>query len=137
VKVVPPLGDKREVSTTAEAIHFVNAKGKIEMVDCVFESQKDDATNVHGLYARITRKVAADEIEVRLAHPQQLGVDCIAPGMRLELTQGPSLKPPGCTVVKNVIRLNKEYTIVKTAAPLPETLELGDVVAHLSPKARR
>nr|AIA93734.1 CAZy families GH110 protein [uncultured Shewanella sp.] len=49
VKVTPPVGGKRVVSLTADATHFVNCRGKIEMTDCLFENQKDDATNVHGL----------------------------------------------------------------------------------------
>lgn len=129
VRVVPPEGSLRVLSITADATHFVNIKGKIELVDCVFESQKDDATNIHGLYARITRKIAPDEIEVKFVHPQQFGVDFIKPGMRLELTKGPTLEPLGYAVVTDVSRLNGECTVVKVEKPLPETLVEGDAVA--------
>ena len=129
VQVVTPVGSKRVVSITADATHFVNAKGKIEMTNCVFEGQKDDATNIHGIYSKITRKIAPDQIEVKLVHEQQFGDDFLRPGMRLELTQGPSLQPLGYAVAKEVTRLNKEYTLVKTTEPLPDTLVLGDVVA--------
>ena len=128
-RVVPPEGGRRVVSITADATHFVNMKGRIELEDCVFEGQKDDATNVHGLYARITRKIASDEIEVKLVHPQQAGVDFIKPGTRLELTQGPTLELFGYAVVKEVRRLNKEFTVVKTEKSLPEGLVEGDAVA--------
>jgi len=44
----------RMVSLTADATHFVNCFGKIIMQNCVFESQVDDATNIHGiLFKRI------------------------------------------------------------------------------------
>lgn len=129
VRVVPPAGGKRVVSATADATHFVNSKGRIEMTDCVFESQSDDATNIHGLYARITRKIAPDEIEIKFVHPQQFGADFVKPGMRLELTQGPTLEPMGYATAKEVTRLNKEYTIVKTEKALPENLAIGDAVA--------
>jgi len=129
VRVAPPEGGRRVVSVTADATHFVNAKGRIEMTDCHFEGQKDDGTNVHGLYARITRRIAPDEIEIQLVHPQQVGVDFVKPGTRLELTQGPSLEPLGYAEAKEVTRLNKEFTIVKTAQPLPEKLAVGDAVA--------
>jgi len=129
VRVVPPEGGRRVLSITADATHFVNIKGKIKMEDCVFEGQKDDATNVHGLYAKITRKISPDEIEVKLVHPQQAGADFIKPGMRLELTQGPTLEPLGYAVAKEVTRLNKEYTVVKTQSPLPEGIMEGDAVA--------
>jgi hypothetical protein len=129
VRVVPPAGSSRVLSAAADATHFVNMKGKIELVDCVFESQKDDATNIHGLYARITRKTAPDEIEVKFVHPQQFGVDFIKPGIRLELTHGPTLETLGYAVVAEVSRLNGEYTVVKVEEPLPAALAEGDAVA--------
>jgi hypothetical protein len=129
VKVVPPEGSERVISITADATHFVNMTGRIELVDCVFENQKDDATNVHGLYARVTRRIAPDEIEVKLVHPQQFGVDFIKPGMRLELTQGPTLEPLGYAVAKEVTRINSEYTLVKTEEPMPKEFVEGDAVA--------
>ncbi len=129
VRVIPPEGGHRVLSATADATHFVNTTGRIEMVDCVFESQKDDATNVHGLYARISRKIAPDEIEVVLVHPQQLGVDFIKAGTRLEFTRGPTLEPLGFAVVREVTRLNKEYTVVKTRTSLPMSVGEGDAVA--------
>jgi len=95
VRVTPQPGGQRIVSTTADATHFVNCRGKIEMVDCEFEQQKDDATNVHGLYARIIRMLAPNRFEVRLMHPQQAGIDFIKVGTRLELTQGPSMQTLG------------------------------------------
>jgi len=129
VRVTPPPGGKRIVSTTADATHFVNCRGKIEMVDCVFEQQKDDATNVHGLYARIMRILAPNRFEVRLIHPQQAGVDFVKPGTRLELTQGPSMQTLGYAKVKAVQRLNKESTIVETEQPLLADVKPGDCVA--------
>lgn len=129
VRIVPPEGSSRVLSIPADPTHFVNMKGKIEMVECVFESQKDDTTNIHGLYARITQKIAPDEIEVKLVHPQQFGIDFIKPGMRLELTQSPTMEPLGYAEAKEVTRLNSEYTLVKTQQPLPEALVVGDCVA--------
>ncbi len=129
VRVTPAPGGKRTVSITADATHFVNCRGKIEMRDCLFENQKDDATNVHGLYAKITRILAPSRFEVRMIHPQQAGVDFVRTGTRLELTHGPSLEPRGYAVAKSVERLNKECTLVETEQPLPEPVGVGDSIA--------
>lgn len=131
VQVTPAPGSGRVISITADATHFVNCAGKITMSHCLFECQKDDATNVHGIYARVIRQLAPDEIEVKLVHPQQHGFDFIAPGVRLELVHGPSLVTYGEAVVKSVVRLNKEYTRVVLTKPLPAELVPGDVVASL------
>ena len=129
LRVTPPPGGARIVSTTADATHFVNCKGKIELVDCLFEQQKDDATNVHGLYAKITRIYAPNRFEVALVHPQQAGVDFIKAGTRLELNDGPSLTEEGFATVKSVERINKHRSIVEIEGNLPESVTLGDSVA--------
>jgi hypothetical protein len=129
VRVTPSPNGKRIVSTTADATHFVNCRGKIEMQDCEFEQQKDDATNIHGLYARIMRILAPNRFEVRLIHPQQAGVDFVKAGTRLELTQGASMQTLGYATVKAVQRLNKESTIVETEEPLRADVKPGDCVA--------
>ena len=129
MRVTPPPGGKRIVSTTADATHFVNCKSKIELVDCLFEQQKDDATNIHGLYAKITHIFSPNRFEVALIHPQQAGVDFIKPGTRLELNDGPSLREEGFATVKAVERLNKHRTIVEIEGALPENVTVGDSVA--------
>ena len=129
VQVTPRPGGGRIVSATADATHFVNCRGKIEMEDCLFEQQKDDATNIHGLYAQIVRFLGRNRIEIRLVHPQQAGIDFVKAGTRLELTQGASMQPLGYVMAKSVERLNKEYTIVETEQPLPDDVKPGDCVA--------
>jgi hypothetical protein len=129
MKVTPPPGGARIVSTTADATHFVNCKGKIELVDCLFEQQKDDATNVHGLYAKIVEILAPNRFEVALVHPQQAGIDFIQPGTRLELNDGPSLREEGFATVKSVERLNKHRTIVTIEGSLPASVIVGDSIA--------
>jgi hypothetical protein len=129
VNVTPPADGKRIVSTTADATHFVNCRGRIVMEDCRFEQQKDDATNVHGLYARITRLLAPHRLEVRLMHPQQFGIDFIQVGTRLEVTESASLRQLGYALVTAVERLNSECTLVETEQPLPAGVVLGDCVS--------
>jgi hypothetical protein len=126
LRVTPPPGGQRIVSLTADATHFVNCRGRIEMEDCLFEQQKDDATNIHGLYAMITRILSPTRFEVRMIHSQQAGVDFVKPGTRLELTDGPSLKENGFAIAKTVERINKQSTIIETEGPLPANVVVGD-----------
>ena len=130
VRVTPKPGSGRVVSITADATHFVNCTGRIQMLNCLFENQKDDATNIHGIYARIARRIGPAEIEVQLVHPQQFGFDFIEPGARLELVHGPSIVTFGEATVKSAERLNKQFTRVVMEKPLPEDLQPGDVVAR-------
>jgi len=129
VKVTPPPGKERLVSLTADATHFVNCGGQVVLEDCLFELQKDDATNVHGIYVRIVERLSPAAVLVKLVHPQQFGFDFIRKGQTLELVKGPALTPLAYPVVKSVERLNKEYTRLTFKAPLPEAVEVGDALA--------
>ena len=128
VRITPPPSGKRMVSATADATHFVNCTGRIVMRGCLFENQKDDATNVHGLYAPILRVLGPDKFEIRMANLDQAGLDFIKAGMRLEVIDGPSLVTRGETIAKTVERLNKEIFVVTTATPLD--LKKGDCLAN-------
>lgn len=131
-KTTPAPGKDRVVSLTADATHFVNCRGKIVLNECVFENQKDDATNVHGIYAKIVAihpvfgNPAA--LDVRLIHPQQHGFDFIKPGMKLDFVDGPSMNTLHTTYVQEVSRINKEITRVELQGGLPESVKIGDVV---------
>ena len=131
VKVTPPPGKNRIVSITADATHFVNCGGKVVLEDCLFELQKDDATNVHGIYVRIVNRVAPAIVDVKLVHPQQYGFDFIRKGQKLELVKGPALTTYAYPVVKQVERLNKEYTRLTFKEPLPDTVAIGDALAAI------
>lgn len=129
VRVTPPPGGGRICSLTADATHFANCAGKIVMDHCLFENQMDDATNIHGIYSKITHKLSPTELEVRLIHPQQWGFDYITAGVHLELVHSDSLVTIGEATVKSAQRINKEITLVTLDSALPEELREGDVVA--------
>ena len=129
VNVTPPPGKNRIVSITADATHFVNCGGQVVLESCLFELQKDDATNVHGIYVRIVEHVSPTVVLVKLVHPQQYGFDFIRKGQKLELVKGPALITYAHPIVKKVERLNREYTRLTFKEPLPETAAIGDALA--------
>ena len=64
------------ISITADATHYVNCGGYIRMIDCTFENQKDDATNIHGLYMAVEKVGGADKL-LLAGNSGQYGVDFI------------------------------------------------------------
>lgn len=68
--IVPSPGKGRMISITADATHYVNCGGYNRMIDCTFENQKDDATNIHGLYMAVEKVGGPDQTAAPLA---QLG----------------------------------------------------------------
>ena len=127
--IVPSPGKGRMISITADATHYVNCGGYIRMIDCVFENQKDDATNIHGLYMAVERVAGPDKLLLRWRNSGQYGVDFITPGMHLELVDNDNVETYARRSVKSVRRLNKIYTEVTFTEPLPDGVKPLHVVA--------
>lgn len=126
VHVTPPPGKDRLVSLTADATHFVNCRGQIEITDGVFENQMDDPLNVHGIYAKITGRLSDRVLETALIHGEQLGIDLFAPGDTVELVKNETLTAYHAGTVTAVKRLNRRYTEVTFAEELPAQIKPGD-----------
>jgi parallel beta-helix repeat protein len=132
VRVTPRPMSGRVVSITADATHFVNCKGLISLTNCLFENQKDDATNIHGLYAQIEQIVSPAEVLVKMVHPQQAGIDFIFPDEEMELVESESLVTLETNRVAETKRINKEYTLVRFVRPASEKIKKGDGIANVN-----
>jgi hypothetical protein len=99
VKVLASPG--RMISTTADATHFVNCTGKITLQNSIFESMMDDATNIHGIYVKITDIISPTELLVKLIHYQQFGFDFLKPNVEVEIANAESLNTYGNNTVKS------------------------------------
>ncbi|MDU0356427.1 right-handed parallel beta-helix repeat-containing protein [Paraglaciecola aquimarina] len=128
-KVTPSEG--RYVSTTADATHFVNCTGKIQLLNNLFENQKDDATNIHGIYVAVDKILDAKTIDVRLQHPQQYGFDFIDAGDTLELVHAPSMNTYSTAKVASSERISEEITRVVFQDKFDSRLQEGDSIAEV------
>jgi hypothetical protein len=129
VRVTPSPGSGRIISITADATHFSNCSGKITMINCLFENQKDDATNIHGIYSKISKVISPFDIEIKLVHPQQYGFEYLKPDVNVEFADGPGIITYAHNTVKTTTRLNKEYTRIHFADAISPKTKPGDVIA--------
>lgn len=134
VRVTPSERDGRlrMISTTADATHFVSCRGLIELIDCLFENQLDDAANIHGIYGRIARMPSPIEIEVEWVHPQQRGLDVFSSGDTLEIVRMETLLTIHQAELSGVERLNSRFCRAILTAPLPPQVKSGDAVVSMS-----
>lgn len=132
VNVTPAPQSGRVVSLTADATHFANCSGYIRITDCLFENQKDDATNIHGLYAQIDSVLSVKELLVKLVHPQQHGVRFIVPNQKIEFVDAQSLETYAQNEVRTVEYINKEYMKVTVKQPLSKEVKLKDGIASIT-----
>ena len=128
VKVVPNEAKGRIISASADATHFVNCRGKVELLDCVFEGQMDDPTNIHGIYSRISRVFDAGTIDVELVHIEQYGVDVTFPGDKIEIVDKNTLLTVHSSAVTTVDKLNGQFVRVGLKDSVPETIQPGDSI---------
>jgi len=129
-KVTPSEG--RIISCTADPTHFVNCTGRIEIRNCLFENQKDDANNTHGNYVQISQMVAPNEVIVQLKHQEQLGFDFLKKGVKVEFVTGSSMIQKGEATVARAVRINKEYTRVIFDKNLPTNIIVGDACCEIN-----
>ena len=130
VDVEPTPGSDRVISLSADATHFVNCKGSIRMIDCIFRGQKDDATNVHGWYMAVDQVLSPDRLLLRWRNSGQYGIRFIKPGMTLELVDAGTMEAYARASVREVQYLNCEYAEVRFTDALPERVRATDVVAE-------
>lgn len=105
--LLPPDKD-RLVSTTADATHFMNCKGKITIINCTFENMLDDATNIHGAYLNITKQIDKNTIEAKTKHYQQFGFEFATKGDTVRIIDGETFKTIQTLVVKEIKIFNEQ-----------------------------
>jgi len=127
-----PDNSNRMLSTTADATHFVNCKGRIEMKNCVFSNQLDDATNIHGTFVEVVDRINDKCIGVKLGHFQQLGFEFASVGDKIGFVDAHnSYEPFETNVVKRVTPVNKRYYIVEFDTPLSDNVQNGIVLDNI------
>ncbi len=131
VNVTPSHG--RMVSTTADATHFVGCRGKVELKNCTFNNQLDDATNVHGTYQEVVDLLDENSIGVRMGHFQQQGFAIGKTNDTIGLVRlSESFFPYGELTIKSTRLLNSRYQIITFNEVLPKNLKPGDLIENLS-----
>ena len=85
VTAEPRPGSERLISVNADATHFVNCRGKIDIRNCKFVRMMDDACNIHGIYGICHEFVDGTTIRTGFGHPQQRGINFFRRGDELAL----------------------------------------------------
>ncbi|GAB3648651.1 right-handed parallel beta-helix repeat-containing protein [Echinicola sediminis] len=129
---VTPSGD-RMVSTTADATHFVGCRGKIEITNCLFENQLDDASNIHGTYQEIVEVIDEHTLGIRMGHYQQQGFVIGRPGDQIGLVRlSDSFFPyEQLTLTENRV-INGRYQVLIFKERIPKGVQLGDLIENIN-----
>ncbi|WP_111708848.1 right-handed parallel beta-helix repeat-containing protein [Lutibacter citreus] len=122
----------RMVSTTADATHFVGCRGKVELKNCTFNNQLDDATNVHGTYQEVVEILNSKTIGVRMGHYQQQGFVIGQPNDNIGFVRlSKSFFSYDQNTIKSVQKINSRYMLITFNKDLPTDLKVGDLIENL------
>jgi hypothetical protein len=116
------------LSTNADATHFVNCSGRIEMLDCFFENMNDDAINVHGNDAPVIKIVDTRSVEVRVSHYQQFGVNVYRAGDTVNVLEAGTLLTLRTLVVESSRLLDPERILLTFTTPIAGVLNLQNAM---------
>lgn len=122
--------NQRIFTASADATHFVYCCGIIELKNCLFENQLDDAANIHGIYARVGKVISDHEFLVYLVESMHKGVIMAEKGDSIALLESDTLCKAGEGIVEETVFLNKDYQYIRTGEPITGLKE-GMVIENL------
>lgn len=122
----------RMVSTSADATHFVGCRGKLELKNCVFKNQLDDATNVHGTYQEIVDIIDDYTLGVRMGHAQQQGFQIGIKNDNIGLVRlSESFFSYDKLTIKSIQKINGRYQKITFNEKIPAKVNVGDLIENL------
>ncbi len=131
VRAVPPKSSKRMLSVSADATHFVNCRGKIEVDGCLFVSMMDDAINIHGIYTIFHQKISETALLVTYGHHQQKGINPFRPGDIVAVIDENTLETKSTFTVKFAEQISGEFLRVEAEEAISD-IYTGCVLENLT-----
>lgn len=123
--------DGRIHTTQADATHFSNCRGLIDIQNATYEGMMDDAINVHSTCLGITQVHRPTEIVARYMHEQAIGFELFSKGESVQFIQGKTLENHPCLrKVKEIKKLNEREIRITLEEPLPDTIDVGDAIEN-------
>ncbi|MGV8979717.1 alpha-1,3-galactosidase-related protein [Clostridium sp.] len=113
-KVIVATDEKSErvISANADAIHFAACRGDLVVENCRFESQLDDALNVHGNYLDIDRIINNKTVIARIGHYQQIGIFGLEIGTSIGIIDKDTMLSTQETTLIGKKIINNQYAIL-------------------------
>lgn len=126
----PATKSETQFVSPADFMQFSMCRGRIKVLNSVFDAAGDDACNVHGFHFKIV-KADKDKITVKFCHPQSYGFDCIREGDTIAFVDPRTLLEAGRTKVLHAT-LRDEYYYDLVLACYDAPLGVGAVIEDVS-----
>ncbi len=121
----------RIYTVSADATHFSNCAGTINVTGAVYEGMMDDAINVHSTCLGIEKVLSEREVIARYMHSQAVGFEVFEQGERVQFINGATLEnTPELGKIAAVQKLDEEHLRITFEAPLPDGIGKGDALEN-------
>lgn len=118
-------------TTAADATHFSNCRGHINVQGATYEAMMDDAINVHATCLGITKVEGPRTFIARYMHGQAYGFEVMTPGEKLSFIHGPTLEVDKKQIeVEAVDCIDPRHVRVTLAEDLPAGIGEGDAIEN-------
>ena len=121
----------RVYTVSADATHFSNCAGTINVHGALYEGMMDDAINVHSTCLAIDKVISRKEIIARYQHVQAIGFETFLPGEKVQFIKGKTLEnhtQPGKVV--SVEKIDERRLRIVLEDPMPEDISEGDAIEN-------
>ena len=129
VRTVVDRAQNRRFSCVADALHFTNCRGSIELDGCDFDGQGDDALNIHGTYVRVAA-ISKERRQIELlgdrfpAERVFESGDAVWPIHRGTVSRGDVNR------IERIVGMNGERLVVELQHPLDEAFQKDDFIEN-------
>jgi parallel beta-helix repeat protein len=131
--VVLKPGSGRMITTTADATHFCNTKGKVIIRNCTFENMLDDATNIHGTYVRVNKIIDDYTLAVETYHPHQNGYVFAEAGDLVKIVDQFTLDSKTSNIqINKTEQINEKITFLTFSESIKGKVNLFDGIQNVS-----
>ncbi len=114
----------------ADFLQFSMCRGRINVVNCNFDSAGDDVCNVHGFHFKIV-EMNKDKMTVKFCHPQSYGFECLRDGDIIAFIDPLTLLEVGRSkILHATLRDEYFYDLVLTTYDPP--IGVGGVIENIS-----
>lgn len=122
-------GDARVHTVSADATHFSNCAGKIEVRNALYEGMMDDAINVHSTCLQINKVLSPKKLELKFMHRQAIGLPLFKKGSRLQYINAETLENTQRLGTVATVEYPDTHTIILTLKQaIPAGISAGDAV---------
>jgi len=130
ITLAPRPNSGRTAAAFADFLHLSGCRGKITVLNSLFEGAHDDPINVHGTHLRVVGRPAPDQLIVRFMHGQSYGFQAFHPGDDIDFVRERSLLVYASNSVKEARLLNPREMLLTLEQPAPDSIEPSDVVEN-------